>query len=321
MMNSIFSYILLFLVGATGYFVLLKVMTTDFSSKRKRLSSILQEEQERESNFFVSWLEEKGVLDYINPSYIMDEARKNGVILTKQSYISTFIGGTVIGVIIFIIYFQPFLYLIPLSIIGGVVATTVRLNNIKKAYTTTLDSKLSIYMSSLATSYATFNNPSDALKTVIPTLESPVKEDVEKAYLHMSDGKGVKYSFSHMNSSYPQKAVRLFHDQLDVLVKTGSRDTSKIRTVAYKMKKKETFKRKLQTAHKQQFKIWRMFVVLTLSVPFLFIFASFDNYITVMTNPISSIVYALVFLMILVVYRKLESLEMYDPTEDVSLNK
>lgn len=319
-MFYIISLIGITIIATLTYFSVMKFIELLSNKKRIRLSSFLKENEEQKSLPVLKWLDKFGIRKYVSPQHIMFEAEKHGVSITKRSYFSTFLIGTVIGIVVMIVYFQPVIFLMPFALIGGIIATNIRLHNIKKKYNQELDSKLGIYMSSLSTAMGTFTNLKDALQSVLPTLEFPVRNDVEEAIIILQDGKSVKEAFSKMNKKYPQKYVRLFHDQLDVIVKSGSNDTKTLRSVALKMKKKETYRRKLQTAHRQNFKVWRAFVFLSLSAPFLFIFVSMDNYKLVMNHIASSIVFALTFILIFVTYRQLEKLEVYDPTADDSIN-
>ncbi|MEQ2529123.1 type II secretion system F family protein [Bacillaceae bacterium CLA-AA-H227] len=315
-MSQVIPIIGLIAIGVLAYLAIMQLSQVSFSRRRKRLSSILRVEDEGTSNFLLEWLEKSRIREYVSPSYIIEEAKLHGVNMTKQSFISTFVVGTGLGAIIILVYFQPLLFLMPLAAGGGVIATNIRLHKIKKEYVQELDSKLAIYMSALTTSIGTFNNIKDALQSILPSLEYPIRNDVEEAILKLQDGKNVKQAFENMNKRYKHKHVRLFHDQLAVVMENGASDNSTLRSVAIKMKDKEKYRRRLQTAHRQNYKIWRTFVILILSAPFLFIFVSMDNYKLVMNHIASSIVFAITFLLIFVTYRQLEKLEIYDPTSD-----
>ncbi|MFE5473817.1 type II secretion system F family protein [Bacillus safensis] len=306
-------------IAIVAYFTVMKIIDSFLSQKRKRLSSFLGAKSDRKQQYLIS-NKYKGILEYLNPSFVISEAKKYGVTITKSSFVMTFLTGTLVGVIVMIVYFQPIIFLLPLSVIGGVIATNIRLHNVKKKYIQDLDAKLAIYMSTLSTAISSFSNLQSALKSIIPTLEFPVKGEVEEALLILQDGKDVKEAFRKMSEKYPQKQVKLFHDQLDVFVKSGSGNAENLRTIARKMKRKEVHRRKLQTAHRAQFKVWRALVFLSLSAPFLFIFVSMDNYKLVMNHIASSVVFGLTFFYIFFTYRQLEKLEMYDPTSDESIN-
>lgn len=309
----------LFILAALAYSVIMKMLNIQWTTKRKRLSSVLQENEQNETeNPLVKWLQKKGLFQYVSPVYMIEQAQKYGVNVTKRSYLITFLLGTGIGILVFFIYFQPILYLLPLSLIGGIMAINIRLHKIKKEYISLLNSKVSIYMSSLSTALMTFTNIKDALMSILPSLEEPVKSDVEGGMLQLQDGKDARIAFAKMNHKYPQREIRLFHDQLDVVLKGGNTDIETLRKIAFKMKKKETYSRKIKSAHKTASKAWRVFVFLPLSAPFLFVIYSMDNYFLIMNHLATSFVYALAFLAIFITYRKLELLELYDPTSDES---
>ncbi|MEK5105053.1 hypothetical protein MKX83_24230 [Cytobacillus sp. FSL M8-0252] len=315
-MNIIVSVVGITIIALLAYITFIQISEITFKKKRQRLSLMLQDEEDRKPNKIVDWLDKRGILDYVSPSFIMSESNKYGVEISKQSFLSTFTLGTAIGIVVIVVYFQPIIFIMPLAILGGIIASNIKLHNIKKKYYQELDNKLAIYMSSLATAMSTFNNTKEALQSILPSLEYPIKNDVEEAIIKLQDGKSVKESFEQMNNRYHQKQVRLYHDQLDVIVKSGSTDVTSLRSIAFKMKRKEIYRKKLQVAHKENFKTWKAFVVLSLSAPFLFIFVSMDNYLVVMNHIASSIVFGLTFLLIFITYRQLEKLEVYDPTAD-----
>jgi len=135
----------LFILAALAYFVVMKLLDTQWTAKRKRLSSFLKEqEEESQKNSFVNWLDQKGILRYISPSYNIEKSREYGVKVSKSSYSTTFLLGTVIGIIIMVVYFRPVIFLLPVSLIGGVVATNIKLHNARKEYFHLLDSKIAI---------------------------------------------------------------------------------------------------------------------------------------------------------------------------------
>lgn len=310
----------LIVIGILIYFAFMQLSKMSFRKRGKQLSDYLEADIEKErkvQNRIKEWLEKKGLMNYVSPSHLMYEAEKCGVIITKQSYISSFIVGTALGLVIVIVYFQPVLFiLLPLSPLGGVLAVNLRVYNIKKAYKEAMDAKLTFYMSFLASSLSTYDNLKDALYSIIPSLEEPLKRDVEEAYLHAQDGKNVKESFQHIVQKYPHQFVKLYHDQLHVIISTGSTDMSSLRDIAFDMKKRETYRRKLLTQHREKLKVWKTFAFFCLSIPFLFILVSMDNYLLVMNHLATSVVFALSFIFIGVTYWKLEQLEAYDPTND-----
>lgn len=316
---NILSIISLIVIALLSYFIINKLISRQNGLKRKRLSQVLSTDEKNMRTSFTDWLDKKGVLRYLSPAMIMAESETYGKKITVQSFVSSFILGVLIGLVIIFVYFQPFIYLFPLALIGGVVAVNMKLHKIKKEYVQLLDSKISIYMSSIATSMRTFGNIRGAMQSVLPTLEEPIKNDVEKALISLQDGKEVRVAFGEMNRKYNQKELTHFHDQLDIIVKGGAGENDTLRNLAFKMKKKSTYRRKLQTAHRGAFKVWKTFVFLTLSVPFLFLFVSFDNFLLIMNSPLLSLAFLIALFLIAYTYRKLEQLEVYDPTSDQNI--
>lgn len=318
-MNEILSLILLIVVAIAAYNLVLKLINNKQNFKRKRLSQLLQKEETGESRLG-EWLEKKNLRQYINPKIIMETSERYGKRITPQAFTSTFILGVLVAVVIIFIYFHPFLYLLPLSLLGGVITVNIKLHGIKKEYIQLMDSKISIYMSSVTTAWATFGNIREVLQSVIPSLERPVKNDVEKAFIVLQDGKDVRTAFEEMNRKYQVKELSHFHDQLDIIVKNGSSENDTLRKLAFKMKRKAKYRRKMQTAHRIGLKAWKTFVFLTLSSPFLFMFVSFDNFLILMESRIISGAFFIAFCLIFFTYKKLQKLELYDPTTDTYIH-
>ncbi|KEK11044.1 hypothetical protein ABD91_01910 [Lysinibacillus sphaericus] len=314
------SYIQLFIlliIGITAYVTFIKLIGKKQRFERKRLSQILSKNELNEQSKFSSWLEKKNLKNYFSPKYIMDVSEEYEKKITPLSFFLLFLSGVFLGMIVIFVYFNPFLYLLPVSVLGGFIAVNLRLHEIKKSYIERLDSKKAIYMSSVATAVATFGNIGEALESVIPSIEQPLQKDVSDAYLLLADGKDVKFAFDSMNKKYKTRELKHFHDQLDVIKKTGAVDNvDTLRDLAYKMKKKATYRRKLKTAHKSSFKVWKTFVIFCLSIPMTFLLLSYDNFQAIMQSPIISFIYLLTFSFIYYTFRKLEELEIYDPTTD-----
>lgn len=311
--SHITDALVLLVIGVLAYIVLIQYLNKEKKQQRKRISSLLKEREETPT-----MKKKYPFLRYADPSYLKQEAKKYEVDFDKRMYLTHFITGTAIGAILFIVYLKPFIFLIPLACLGGVVATLIKLHAIKRDYIQQTDFKLSVYMSSLTSAFGTFGNLRQSLENVIPMLEDPIRTDVEKAFTILEDGKSVRQAFHHMNEKYPQMVVQLFHEQLEVLNESGTSDIAKLRTVANQMKGKEVFKRQLATVHRSQFKVWRSFALMTYSLPFVFILISYDNYVTIMGNPIASIVFVAVTAYTLYIYKQLAKIEIYDPTEPLN---
>lgn len=309
------SDVLLVVMGMIAYILLMQMSTYKTKKKKALFVKWLSKEDKQKDTGLSRWLEKKGLRTFVSPRLMKEDAKKHGVLITSQSYGLTFLTGAFIGSIIMFVYFRPLLPLTPVMVIlGGYMGLHLRLHTIKKRYIQQIDDKVMMYMSAFATAMGTFGNLKEAFASVLPLLDDPVKQDIEIAVLHLQDGKSVKQAFGTMNEKYRNHYLRLYHDQLDALVKSGSGDVTFLRKIAWKMKQKAVYRRKLQTAHREQFKVWRAFVWLSLSAPFLFMFVSTDHYKIVMSHLASSVVFIITFMMIGFTYRQLEKLELYDPT-------
>lgn len=304
---------ILLVIGILTYILVIRYITQTSKKQRKRISVLIKEKETAKT------LKEKyPFLKYVDPLFFKKEAEQYDEDFSLRMYLTNFIFGTTIGVIFFVVYMQSMIAFIPLACIGGVIATIIKLHAIKRDYIQKTDYRLSMYMSSLTSAYGTFGNLRQSLENILPMLEDPVRSDVEKVFTFLEDGKSVRQSFRHMNEKYPQKIVQLFHEQLEVLNESGTNDISKLRAVANQMKEKEIFKRQLTTVHRSQFKVWRTFSLMTYSLPFVFFFISYGNYVSIMGSPIISLVFVLVTAYTLFIYKQLAKIELYDPTEPLS---
>lgn len=301
----------LFLIGALAYFIILRFIDFESSSRRKRLSKILRDEVEEKSTMRRKY----PFLNYFVPSFVMEKATEYNADYTKKIYVTYFLAGTLIGILSFFVYFRAFQYLIPLSLILGVLTTNIKLHTFKRDYLRDTDQLLSIYMSSFTTAYGTFGNVKNALASILPSLDNPLKDDIEQAYLLLSEGKTISQAFYSVNQKYPFQVVQLFHDQLQALEDSGSPDTTELREVVEQMEEKAIYRNELARDFRRKFKDWKLFVIMIYTSPFIFIIVSFENYELLVTNPVVNIVLFLVTLYIAYVYYQLTKIETYDPTE------
>lgn len=308
--SHLVDLIVLAILTIVAYFVIMQFLGRKAKNQRRRLSNLLNERKGKESI-----KKRYPFLERASPIYFKRAAKEYGVDFDNRMYFTQLIVGTAFGSVLFIVYFNPFLYLIPFALLGGVVAAHIKLHAIKRDYILDTEFKLTLYMSGFTSSYATFGNLKQSLESIIPDLPQPIKGDVEKAYIILEDGRSVREAFHAMNEKYPDKTLKMFHQQIEVLAGSGSSDTSTLRRVVRQMKKKEVFKKRLSNDHRSKFKVWRMFALMAYSIPFMFILISYDNYEAIKSNPLTSVVYLLATIYTYFIYKKLESIELYDPTE------
>lgn len=308
--SHLMDLIVLVILTIVAYFVIMQFLGRKAKNQRQRLSNLLNERKGKES-----FKKRYPFLERASPIYFKRAAKEYGVDFDNRMYFTQLIAGTAFGSVLFIVYFNPFLYLIPFALLGGVVAAHIKLHAIKRDYILDTEFKLTLYMSGFTSSYATFGNLKQSLESIMQDLPQPIKGDVEKAYIILEDGRSVREAFHAMNEKYPDKTLKMFHQQIEVLAGSGSSDTSTLRRVVRQMKKKEVFKKRLSNDHRSKFKVWRMFALMAYSIPFMFILISYDNYEAIKSNPLTSVVYLLATIYTYFIYKKLESIELYDPTE------
>ena len=310
-LGEILNVVGLVIIGLVAYRLIINIIDFEPTSKRRRLSKVLNDGDDNSVKLRTKFPK----LNYLIPSYVMGEAEKYHTVYSKRMYATHFVIGTVIGVIAFFVYFKMFITFIPLSVIGGVVATLIKLHSIKREYIEKTDFYLSEYMSSFTTAYGTFGNMRGAISSILPSVHESIQVHLERAYMLLSEGKPPSQAFYEMNEAFPQKNVRLFHMQLQAIENSGTSDISQLRTIANKMKRKEIFKSDLQLVNKSKFKVWRTFLILIFSLPFLFIIVSYDSFIAIQNNVISNGVIFLAMIYTLFIYSRFKKEELYDPTE------
>lgn len=310
--SDILNLVFLLFIACLAYVLLVKLLQYESNSKRKRLSRLLNEGEKKSETLKRKY----PFVNYMIPSFVMGEAEKYNREYHKRTYATHFLIGTAIGVVVFLVYFKVFLFLIPISVLGGFIATLIHLHSIKRDYIQETDHNLSEYMSSFTTAYGTFGNLRGAISSILPSVDKTIQIPLESAYIRLGEGKSVKQAFYDFEATFPQKYVRLFHVQVQALEDSGSNDTAMLRKIANKMKKKQVFKRDLLIVNRSQFKRWRLFLFLVFSLPLMFLVFSYDNFILIQNNVVSNIVMFLSTLYSLFVYKKIIEVELYDPTEN-----
>lgn len=310
--SDILNLVFLLFIACLAYVLLVKLLQYESNSKRKRLSRLLNEGEKKSETLKRKY----PFVNYMIPSFVMGEAEKYNREYHKRTYATHFLIGTAIGVVVFLIYFKVFLFLIPISVFGGFIATLIHLHSLKRDYIQETDHNLSEYMSSFTTAYGTFGNLRGAISSILPSVDKTIQIPLESAYIRLGEGKSVKQAFYDFEATFPQKYVRLFHVQVQALEDSGSNDTAMLRKIANKMKKKQVFKRDLLIVNRSQFKRWRLFLFLVFSLPLMFLVFSYDNFILIQNNVVSNIVMFLSTLYSLFVYKKIIEVELYDPTEN-----
>lgn len=320
-MNNTLLIVLLMLIAVFGYGVTTMIIKAGSKARKNRLNVFLSADVLSNNTHLKGikgYLERKNLIRFISRKMIIEESEKYDSKISVTEFISRFTFGTVIGFVFIYFYFHSFVYLMPLGVIGGFVAVNMKLHKIKKNYIELTDSKLGIYMSSMATAISTFENLKGALQSVIPSLEQPIRADVEEAMQILGEGKGVRNAFQKMNEKYDSNELKQFHHQLEIIVKTGNFDNETLRNLAFKMMDKATYRRDLKSAHRSVSKTWYLFASLSLLMPVPFMVVSFENFMAVFDSKILSLVYLVVLITAALSYWKLEKLEIYDPSKDNS---
>lgn len=307
---EVISLALLILIAVLAYSVLSSI---SFKKRMVRREFLEQTQLDGEDVVIRESTRKQAVREFFDFREIQAISERYGKPITTIQMTTMFLIGTLIGIIIVFIYFHRLVFLYPFALMGGFIFIHIRLMKVKKDYISELDSKLAVYMNSVSIGATAFTNTKDLFGSVLPDIESPLKEDVQEAYLKLQDGLSVRKAFAKMNKKYNSSELNHFHDHLEVVIESGSHDTETLSDIAYKMRLKAKYRYKLKVAHKATLKSWLIFSSLSLTVPFTFIFVSFDNFLMILDSLLVSAAYAIFFAFMFFTYRKLESLELMDP--------
>ncbi len=99
-----------------------------------------------------------------------------------------------------------------------------------------------LYLNSLANAMSAYENPSFAIKSILPLMQSPIKEDVENCLIVHLEGTSIKESFEPLINKYKYKNLKLFHDMLDLISKTGKDEDGLLMRIADEFQQKRYIK-------------------------------------------------------------------------------
>ncbi|MGC7930647.1 type II secretion system F family protein [Lysinibacillus sp. VIII_CA] len=311
--TQILQVVFLITIGIVFYQLLRRVEISRKNFRHRKLARVLKNQEEEKSAF--NWLKDKKIRRFVDFKLIAKEAEIYGYNIKKTQLMMNFIIGGALAAIFNFLYFNKFPFLLPVAVIlGGYIAINLKLHKFRKAYLISIEGSITIYMTSMTTAIKTFRNLKESLNSVIPSLEQPVRNEVNEAYLKLQDGKSVKEAFEAMNDKYQIKELKHFNNQLEIINKTGDFNDDSLRKITFKMQKKKKWRRDILREHKQSKKTWRQFVFMSLSIPIVIYFFMNDSFIIIRNSMIMNFAYMIVFAYIYFTWKSLERLEIYDVT-------
>lgn len=244
-------------------------------------------------------------------------AKKYDSNVTKSSMLFSFVIGVLVYVLVVFMYIKAFaVVLLPFCFIGGIIAINMKLHKYKKAYIEHLDDNISNYVFHVAMNIDVFRNINDTFRVTLEFLEGPIKDAVLDAYLKLQDGKSVQYALQDMNEKFPVKELQAFNKQLVQICETGNYENRALKESSHKLENMKVFKRKLLTKHRKNVKLWKTISLLTYSIPVTMMLILYDRYVLISNSQIMSIMYILAILFTYYVWRQIEKLEIYNPSND-----
>lgn len=318
-MYDILSYLTLLIIAMLAYSIIIMLSKFRKRAKQNRLTLMLDRvKNSNRKEEIKTGIANNKFLKYFSIEQVTTEAAKCGYKMTRQEYLIYFVIGTTTALFFIFSYFNSFfIFMIPFSFVGGALLIENKLHKILLENNELTESKIIVYMSGFTSSIRTIKDIRRSLESVLPALESPIKEDVEKAMLHLADGQDVKTAFKEMNEKYKLNELIHFHDQVDIIKKSGAYDIDGLLTLVKQMRKKSEYRRKIQSDHRASLKIWKSFVRMTIIMPILFLaFGHYKEFWIIFHSPIVSLAYLFAFILGIFTHLKLERLQRYDPTID-----
>ncbi len=312
---NIIKWLLLIIIAITTYYALSKIF--DFKKKFEQ-RKLIQNLVGYDKTIFDK-LKSSNIYATLNLQNIEKESKKYGIPFSYRRVLVFFAIGSLIGVGITYFYLYRIFFLVPVtSIITGYIFVNISVHQYKKKFLHNIENSIQIYMSMMTTSITTFQNINAALNNIIPSVPEPIKGGLTEVYLKLQDGKNPKEAFRELNQQFAVYEFIHFNEQLCLIVETGDfRDTA-LRINNFKMQKKKKYRLMLLQSYKANKKIWLQFGLMTLSIPFIYLFFMNSYFKTLHESYITNVAYLIAFIYAYYSWLKLEKLELYDPTKDGS---
>lgn len=312
--ESIIKYTILAAVFISLFLLLSKIDFSPRKFKQRHLINSLRKNRADEQNT-IEHVKLSKRQRYFSINYLKDQYIELNV--NSSMFLIDFVKGSILGFGAMFLYFKPFIFLLPIGIIGGFVAVNVKLNKLKKEASLKQEDEVRIFVSTMSTAIISHQNLKTALNDVMPNLAEPVKSDVMDAYLKFASGQGsVKEAFSNMVEKYDIMDFTQFIERLDNVVTTGNFQTDKLHKVSRRMQKRRTFRQRLMFGYFDVKKAWKAFAFFPLSIPIILLVLLYDYFVIVHDSVVMSAAFAIVFVTMHFTWNKLEELESYDWSKD-----
>ncbi|BCC21369.1 hypothetical protein BC30090_p258 (plasmid) [Bacillus cereus] len=305
-----------YLIMIAAIYYVINANLDSIQNKKKNALKYVLNNKSKDSKY-IAYLKKKGLYKWISPNQIIHEGKEFNWNLTIKDYSMLLIVGSLIGVIIFYGFFISVNFAV-FGVIVGLVLPRIMMFYKKKRYELYVEEQLMLYLNSLANAMSAYENPSFAIKSILPLMQSPIKEDVENCLIVHLEGTSIKESFEPLINKYKYKNLKLFHDMLDLISKTGKDEDGLLMRIADEFQQKKIYKAKLKAGMEPKRSSFKKIAIMTASFPFMFLAVTADDYIVFAGTPTGKIILTLMILVNIICAVKVEQHSFYDPTEGIN---
>lgn len=286
------------------------------TSKKLTLAQTLKTNKEQDSRFIV-FLKKKKFYKWISPAYILKESKNYNWDLTKKDYIILFATGALAGSILLYSFFLSIYITLLAGIVGLALPHVVGFYK-KKQYEYYVQEQLMIYLESLANAITVHEQVGLAINSIIPMMKSPIREEVEACLISYSSGQTVSEAFKPFVEKYNYKDIKLYHEMLNLLDETGKDKDGVLLQIAFEFQEKKVYREELRTGMQPKRRDFRNIVIMTATIPYLFLAVQAEDYILFAESLTGKIILSLIILINIFNAFKIEKHAFFDPTESIT---
>ncbi|MBT2576881.1 hypothetical protein J7E43_05600 [Bacillus sp. ISL-8] len=308
------NYLPYFLMMIAMFFVVNLVINLIQRRKKGKLIVIA----EKEDSKVVRFLKRKGLYKWISPNYIMSTSKDFNWNLSLKDYQIILIVGTLVGAVVFYGFFMSLSTTI-FGVLVGISLPPIIGFYKRKKYEEYVENQLMVYLEAVANAVSTHESITNAFKSVLPLLQSPIKEDVERCLiLYTEDGKVVKEAFQSFVQKYNYKDIKLFHDMLDLISKTGKDTDNILLNIAHEFQEKKVYRAKLKSGMQPQRRTFKQTAIMLASLPIGALAINADDYIVFASTLQGKVILLTIIVVCVFSAFKIEKHSFYDPTENIT---
>lgn len=285
-------------------------------TKQKKNALIKVMRAKKKDSKTIKFLKKKDLYKWVSPNYFIEESAEYKWKVSLRDYSLLLITGTLVGAFLLYGFFLSFSFTV-LGIVLGLAFPRIIGFYKRKKYEEYVQEQLMLYLNSLANAVPSYENLNAAFKSILPLLQSPIKEDVEKCYLQYVEGRSIREAFQPFVMKYSYKDIKLFHDMLDLISKSGTDTDNVLLDIAFEFQEKKVYRQKIKVGMKPKRRGFQQTVILVATMPFMFLFTTSEDYIMFAGTLQGKIILALIIVSNIFAAIKVEQHSFFDPTESI----